>query len=309
MAGYIVQQMLNGLVLAALYGLLAVAFALVHAVTRRIVFTLGDLATYAAFYAVLATLFATLFDTSDPAQLLVAFAAAAIGTAALGLAINRMMVVPLVGKSSQALMIASVGLSIVVQEVLRISSGGRDQWLPPYFPDAGLSFVLDGYPVRTSAMALVAFGLAAVLCIVLVAFMRWTPAGRWWRAVSEDAGLAALCGIDVARVTAVTFLAAGGFAAAAGFILAVRYSGVTFSMGLMLALKALFAGIIGGFGTLSGAIAGAVLLAGLETAWQAAFDINYRDVAVFGVIILVLMLRPDGLVGHPLRIDQPDRVR
>ncbi len=309
MAGYIVQQMLNGLVLAAVYGLLAVAFALVHAVTRRIVFTLGDLATYGAFYAVLATHFATLLDYSDLAQLLFAFAAAAIGTGALGYAINRTMVAPIQGKPSQALMIASIGLSIVVQETLRLSTGGRDQWLPPYFPDAGISFVLSGYPVRTSAMALASFGLAAVLCLVLAGFMRWTPAGRWWRAVSEDAGLAALCGIDPGRVTGFTFLAAGGFAAAAGFILAVRYSGVTFSMGLMLALKGLFAGIIGGFGTLSGAIAGAVLLAALETAWQAAFDINYRDVAVFGVIILVLVLRPDGLIGRPLRIDQPDHVR
>jgi branched-chain amino acid transport system permease protein len=139
--------------------------------------------------------------------------------------------------------------------------------------------------------------------------MRYLPAGRWWRAVSEDAGLAALSGIDVGRVIAATFVAAGGFAAAAGSILAVHYGGVSFAMGLMLALKALFAGIIGGFGTISGAVAGALLLAALETGWQAAFDINYRDVAVFGVIILVLMLRPDGLLGRPLRIDQPDRTR
>ena len=309
MAGYIVQQTLNGLVLAAVYALLAVAFALVHAVTRRIVFTLGDLATYGAFYVVLAALFASLLDYADLGQLLIALVLVVIGTAALGFAVNRLMVAPLQGKSSQALMIASIGLSIVVAETLRLSSGGRDQWLPPYFPDAGIGFTLDGYAVRTSAMALMAFSLAIVLCLLLIAFMRWTPAGRWWRAVSEDPGLAALCGIDPGRVTGFTFLAAGGFAAVAGFILAVRYSGVTFSMGLMLALKGLFAGIIGGFGTLSGAIAGAVLLAALETAWQAAFDINYRDVAVFGVIILVLVLRPDGLIGRPLRIDQPDRVR
>lgn len=309
MAGYIVQQTLNGLVLAAVYALLAIAFALVHAMTRRVVFTLGDLATYGAFYAVLAAILASLSDYADAGQLVIAFALAVTGTAALGLVVNRMMVAPLQGKSSQALMIASIGLSIVVEETLRLTSSGRDQWLPPYFPDAALSFTLQGFAVRVSAMAVLSFGLAVALCLGLLAFMRWTPAGRWWRAVSEDAGLAALCGIDPRRVTGVTFLAAGGFAAAAGFILAVRYSGVTFSMGLMLALKGLFAGIIGGFGRLSGAMAGAVLLAALETAWQAAFDINYRDVAVFGVIILVLVLRPDGLIGRPLRIDQPDHVR
>jgi branched-chain amino acid transport system permease protein len=309
MAGFIIQQILNGLVLAGVYALLAVAFALVHAVTRRIVFTLGDLAMYAAFYAVHVALLAVVFDFASLAQLLIAFAAAGLGAAALAFLIQRLVVAPLTGNPSQALMIASIGLSIVVQEVMRISSGGRDQWLPPFFHETGIAFALGGYPVRISAMGLGVAGLAAALCLGLVAFMALTPAGRWWRAVSEDAGLAALSGIDVGRAVAMTFVAAGGFAAAAGGILAVHYGGVSFSMGLMLALKALFAGIIGGFGTISGAIAGALLLAALETAWQAAFDINYRDVAVFAVIILVLMLRPDGLLGRPLRIDQPDRAR
>ncbi len=309
MAGYVVQQIFNGLALAAVYALLAVAFALVHAVTRRIVFTLGDLATYASFYALYVALLAFVLDYRDYAQLLLAFAAAGGGTMALAYVIHRAMVVPLLGKPSQALMIASIGLSIVMQEALRLTSSGRDLWLPPYFPNAGLSFELSGFEVRASAMSLAAVGLAVALCLVLEGFMHLTPAGRWWRAVSEDAGLAALSGINVGRVVAVTFASAGGFAAAAGGILAVRYSGVNFTMGLMLALKALFAGIIGGFGTISGAIAGAVLLAALETGWQAAFDINYRDVVVFGVIILVLMLRPDGLLGRPLRTDQPDRAR
>jgi branched-chain amino acid transport system permease protein len=305
MAGYVIQQMLNGLVLAAVYGLLAVAFALVHAVTRRIVFTLGDFAMYAAFYAVHAALLAVVLDFSSLAQLLLVFAAAGLGTAALAFVVERLVVAPLAAKPSQALMIAS----IAVQEVMRISSGGRDQWLPPYFHEAGVGFTLDGYAVRTSAMGLGVAGLAVLLCLGLAGFMRYMPAGRWWRAVSEDAGLAALSGIDVGRVVATTFVAAGGFAAAAGSILAVHYGGVSFTMGLMLALKALFAGIIGGFGTISGAIAGALLLAALETSWQAAFDINYRDVAVFGFIILVLMVRPDGLFGRPLRIDQPDHTR
>jgi branched-chain amino acid transport system permease protein len=309
MAGYAVQQMLNGLVLAAVYGLLAVAFALVHAITRRIVFTLGDLAMYAAFYAVHAALLAIVLDFSSAAQLAIAFTTAAAGTGILAVLVHRLMVAPLAGAHSQALMIASIGLSIVVSEVMRISSSGREQWLPPYFPEAGVGFALAGYPVRTSAMGLGIAGLAILTCLALAAFMRLTLAGRWWRAVSEDPGLAALSGVNVAAVAAVTFAAAGAFAAGAGTVVAVHYGGVSFYMGLMLALKALFAGIIGGFGTVGGAIAGAALLAALETSWQAAFDINYRDVAVFAVIVLVLMVRPDGLIGRPSRIDQPDRLR
>lgn len=309
MAGYALQQLLNGVVLAAVYGLLAVAFALVHAVTRRIVFTLGDLAMYAAFYAVHVALLAIVLDISSAGQLAIAFAAAVAGTAALGWLVHCLVVTPLAGQPSQALMIASIGLSIVVQEVMRMASSGREQWLPPYYPHAGVGFVLTGYPVRTSAMGLAIAALAILACLAILVFMRFTPAGRWWRAVSEDPQLAALSGVNVAAVAAATFAAAGAFAAGAGTIVAVHYGGVSFYMGLMLALKALFAGIIGGFGTVGGAIAGAALLAALETSWQAAFDINYRDVAVFAVIVLVLMLRPDGLLGRPGRIDQPDRQR
>ena len=296
-AGYWLQQSLNGLFLATLYGVLATAYALLQGITNRVILSFGDVATYGAFATVSIAIWGLLQGASGAAVLFPALAVALLATAALGRLTHAAVFGPLIKSSGQATMIASVGLSIVLQELLRINSNARDQWLPPLF---GTSLpLLDGpFTVQLGftqiCAAAAAWGSLALLHIT----MRYSATGRLWRAVADQPQLAALSGVDTVAVLRWTFIAASGFAGLAGGIIAVTYGGVNFAMGLVLGFKAMFAAIIGGFGSLAGALAGALFLASIEVMWTALFPTAYRDVVVFGIIIMVLILKPEGLFGH-----------
>jgi branched-chain amino acid transport system permease protein len=302
-AGYGLQQTLNATMVAALYSLLAVAYALLHGITNRIVLSFGDIAMFGAFYTVYVMLLSLISGIATGLALGLVFAVAVAGTAALGLVVNRGIFAPLVKTPSQAIMIASIGVSIVLQEAMRLQSAGREQWLAPIYADPLLRLDFDGYPVSITVMQTIILALSTILILTLYSVLARTEAGRLWRACSQNRDLAELCGIDVSRVMSWTAAIAAGFAAASGWIIGVAYGGVSFYMGLVLGLKALFASIIGGFGTIGGAVAGGIVLAGLETMWTAFFPIVYRDVAVFSFVVLVLVLKPDGLLGVTVRRD------
>lgn len=301
--GYGLQQGLNALQIACLYSLLAVAYSLIHGVTGRIILSFGDVAMFAAFYICYLMMLALVTGWEVALALTLVFLAGAIGTAALSDVLQRGVFSPLIKAPSQAIMIASIGVSIVLQEAMRLHSGGREQWLPPFATDSLIEGDFDGFLIRVSSMQAITILFAIGLIVALGIILKTSRAGRYWRACTQNRTLAALSGINVEQVTRFTALGSAIFAAASGWILAVTYGGVSFYMGLVLGLKALFASIIGGFGTIGGAIAGGIALAVLETSWTALFPIIYRDVAVFLVIILVLVLKPEGLLGVAVRRD------
>lgn len=301
--GYGVQQALTAATVGSFYSLLAVAYALVHGITNRIVLSFGDISMFGAFAAVYAVLFLLLSGSVTAVALALAFAVAAVCAGGLGLAAQRHVFAPLIRTPSQAIMIASIGLSIALQETMRLQTGGREQFLPPVYAGPLIARDVGGFEVRLSGIQAIVLALSLALLAGLALALSRTRLGRLWRACSQNLELARLCGIDTSRVVLATAAASGAFAAAAGWIIAVSYGGISFYMGLVFGLKALFASIIGGFGTIGGAVAGGFILAALETAWTATFPIVYRDAAVFLIIVLVLILKPDGLLGSERRRD------
>jgi branched-chain amino acid transport system permease protein len=301
--GYILQQVANALVVGSFYSLLAVSYALVHGLTNRIVLSFGEMAMFGAFCAVYAVIIGQSANLVTAAALALALIGTAAISAGVGLATYRAVFAPLMAARSQILLIASISLGIVVQEIMRLQSNGREQWLEPIWNSPLHVQEASGFVVQVSVIQAVVVGGASLLLAAILLLLRRSQLGRMWRACSQDGGLTALIGIDVRRVAAVTFVIASIYAGSAGLIVAVYYGGVSFYMGIMLGLKALFASIIGGFGTVGGAIVGAFILAGLETVWSAFFPLDYRDAAVFLIILLLLVLRPEGLLGVRLRTD------
>lgn len=301
--GYVIQQMVNASLVGALYSLLAVAYALLHGVTNRIVLSFGDMATFGAFAAIYAMMFMLAANWQVGLAISAVFLIAAVSAAALGAVMQIGLFTPLVRSPTQAIMIASIGASIMLQEGLRVRSAGREQWLSPIFANPLVNIDFDGFVVHVTGMHFLILGVSTVLMTALALVLGKSRAGRLWRACSQNIALAQLCGIDTDRVLAWTGAAAAAFAAASGWIIAIGYGGVSFYMGLVLGLKALFATIIGGFGTIEGAIVGGFLLAGIETIWSAYFPIVYRDVAVFLIVILIFIIKPDGLLSVGLRRD------
>jgi branched-chain amino acid transport system permease protein len=299
-AGYWLQQGLNGLSIAGFYVTLACAYALLQGITNRVIVSFGDMAMFAAFAAVYCAFAMLLSGFGDLAVLLAALAAAVASGVAIGHVAAKQVFAPLVSNSSQALLISSLGVSIILQEIMRLQSGARDQWLPPQLLPHDVMLADGSFPVRLGALQVLTFTVAALAVIGIALLLHFTRMGRFWRAVREDQQLCSLCGVDTRRVLLATSTLAAGLAAIAGWNVTVAYGGVSFHMGLVLGFKAMFASVIGGFGRISGAVAGGVVLAAVETGWSAFFPLAYRDVAVFALVIAILYLKPEGLLGRPV---------
>ena len=294
---YLLQQVINGLQLAGFYIPLAVAFAIMQAVTRRIYLTFGELAMFASFAAVYVCFDRLVAGSGDVFAGSLALAAAIASGAALGIVIASVMLGRELLRSPLSYMIASLGIGIALSEGMRLQSMSRDIWVPPLFAGEKIFSIGGSFPINVSMMTgvAIAVGLGGTALVLLI--LKATRFGLWWQACSQSQKLASLCGIDADFVMRGSFALAGGLAGVTGWTASISYGGANFTIGLMVGFKAMFASVIGGFGSVSGAIVGAVFLAAVEVAWSAMFSTVYRDVAVFAIIILILVLRPEGLLG------------
>lgn len=294
---YAAQQFLNAVQLATFYVPLAVAFALIQAITRRVFLSFGDITMFGSFAAVYICFERLVQGDGDLVAGLWGLVAALLCAAALGALVARVVFKPLIERSAQAFMITSVGLSIVLEEFMRLQSQGRDIWIPPLFQ--GSVFVIwPGPPsLQITAINLFSIFLSIAMVAATVIVLRSTRFGRNWQACAQEMALAKLSGVNTSAVIEQTFMLGSALSATSGWIAAISYGGTSFSSGIMLGFKAMFAAVIGGFGSIRGAILGAISLASLEVLWSAVFGTTYRDVGVFSIIIFVLLLRPEGLAG------------
>ncbi len=294
---YFLQQILNTVQLATFYVPLAVAFALIQAITRKVFLSFGDVAMFGSFAAVYVCFASLLSGYDELSSALISLLIAIACAGAFGNVAARVVFAPLLKSSSQAFMIAAIGFSIALQEFMRLQTGGRDVWIPPLFQDNHLMLWPEPFTLQISAVMGFSTVLAVASILGLALFLTATRFGRNWQACSQEIILAKLCGVNTDSVMRQTFMVGAGLASVSGWIAAISYGGTSFSSGLMLGFKAMFAAVIGGFGSIRGAILGAISLAALEVLWSATFSTAYRDVGVFSFIVFVLLLRPEGLAG------------
>ncbi len=296
-AGYWLQQCFNAVQLASFYIPLAVAFALIQGITKRVFLSFGDLAMFASFAAIYTCFDALVQGSGDWIAAGLALVMAIACSAALGVGINRGIFGKELSGSAQGFMIASVGLSIALQELMRLQSYSRDVWVPPLFQGETFLRIESAFPVVLPFMTTVAVLLSALALVGFLGVLKFTRFGRQWQACTQSLKLAELCGVNTDHVMAMTFATGAGLAAVSGWTSAISYGGTNFTIGLMLGFKAMFAAVVGGFGSVRGAVIGGLALAVMEVLWSALFSTTYRDVAVFAAIILILILRPEGLAG------------
>ena len=294
-AAYALQQALDGLPLAAIYALLAAAYSLVYGLVGRINLAFGDFAAAGGYAAALGALLAA---GQTPATILAtALALGGAAAAIWGIAASRWVFHPLRGAAGQQALVASVGLAMIIDEFLRLAQGNRPVWVSPML-NAPFGLARSGDFVVTSAVdALLSGGFAILAGLTLLAAMRFTRFGRRWRAYSEDPLAAQLFGVSPRAILAQTFALAGAFAGLSGFVMTMYYGSVGYAAATGLGLKALVAAILGGVGSIPGALLGGFLVGALEAAWQACFSVDYRDVAVFSLLAITLALKPNGLLG------------
>jgi len=293
---YFCQQLLNATHVSAFYGLLAVSYVLIHAITQRINFAFGALSIWASYTAVNATLW---FFLELPGETLIPLLAggaiAILHTVIAGFVVERSTVRPLLGASSLAMLVTTLGVAIAVEETLRIANASRERWLPPI--DAG-NIVLGGapaFPIQVTVVQISVIGIAGLLASGLIWFIASHPFGRVWRACAEDLRMAQLCGVDIGRALGMTFALASAYAAAAGVLIALDYGVASYSGGFVIGLKTLFVAIVGGLYSVPGVFAGGIILGLFETLWSGYLGPEYRDAAAFVALGGLMVAFPHGL--------------
>lgn len=295
---YVLQQTINALTLGCLYALLAVGFTIIYDVTRAVNLAFGDLYMVGAFvtyisYVVVAANGGTFNWTVGGIVLLLA-----VGTCAVASwTTDRIAFRHMRRGATTVPMVASIGIALIFRDLVRLSQGPKSKWMPPT-PGTTWRFLEGyGYDIYLRKGHLV-IGLATLA----VAFGFWwigrhTKFGRGYRAAAQDRGMAALLGVDVNKTIGVSFLVAGAMTGIAGVFAALQYQIVDFYMGYVIGFKALTAALLGGIGSLQGAFLGGIIIALVETYAGMAFGYEWRELAVFSIMALVLVFRPAGLFG------------
>lgn len=307
---YFLQLALGGISVGCLYGLLAIGYTMVYGIIGRINLAFGEIAMVGAYTTFIAVTALALVGTSmlPLALLLVLLLVAAVG-AVHGLVTERLVFRPLREVPSQAPLIATLGLAIFLQEALRLLQGADDRWVQPVFSAAHDLGAAAGFTLTVSTSQILIVGLTMALYGGLWLLISRTGFGRSVRACADDIAIADLCGVAVGRTVALVFSLGAAYAAIAGLVVLLRYGGASFSDGFLLGFKALTAAIVGGIGSIPGAMAGGLLIGLVETLWAGYLSSAYKDVAIFGLLAVMLIWRPHGLLGQPVALANDRFVR
>ncbi len=294
------QQLINGLSLGAMYGLIAIGYTMVYGIIGMINFAHGDIFMVSAFIAVTAfTLLASLGVSSIPLALLTVLLVSLVFTSVYGWAVERTAYRPLRGSTRLAPLISAIGMSIFLHNLVQLTQGARVKPIEPMLT-GGIDLMTSGdFTVRLAYSQILIIAVTVVLMTAFTYLITKTSFGRQQRACEQDRTMTGLLGVNVDRTISLTFMLGAGLAAVAGVMVTVYYGVVDFYIGFVAGIKAFTAAVLGGVGSLPGAMLGGMIIGLIEAFWSAYLSAEYKDVATFGILILVLMFRPSGLLGRP----------
>ena len=302
---YFVQQLVNGLTLGSIYGLIAIGYTMVYGIIGMINFAHGDVFMIGAFIslAVFLVLTTVLGITFLPVVLLLALVVSMLFTSAWGWTIERLAYRPLRGSFRLAPLITAIGMSIVLQNFVQVTQGARVKPLPPQI-QGGIELMsgsVDGTKIRAqlSYMQMIIIATTFVLMVGFSLLISKTSLGRSQRACEQDRKMASLLGVNVDRTISLTFIMGAALAAVAGLMFMLLYGVIDFYIGFLAGVKAFTAAVLGGIGSLPGAMLGGLLIGLIEVFWSAYFSVEYKDVAAFAILAIVLIFMPSGLLGKP----------
>lgn len=297
---YFLQQLINGLTLGAIYGLVAIGYTMVYGIIGMINFAHGEIYMIGAFISLIAFLVLGILGiTWLPIALLLVLVAAMLFTAVYGWTLERIAYRPLRGSPRLAALISAIGASIFLQNYVQVFQGARVKPLPPVIP-GGFVLTQDGtFSVQLSYMQILIILVTLMMLVLFSLMIARTRIGRAQRACQQDMTMAALIGINVDRTISMTFVIGAALAAVAGMMVTLYYGVIDFFIGFLAGIKAFTAAVLGGIGSIPGAVLGGLLIGLIEVFWSAYFTIEYKDVAAFSLLVLVLIFRPTGLLGRP----------
>jgi branched-chain amino acid transport system permease protein len=295
------QQLINGVTLGSIYGLIAIGYTMVFGIIGMVNFAHGDVFMVSAFFALIFFLVLTTWFgmASIALALLIVMLVSMVLTSVLSWSIERMAYRPLRGSFRLAPLISAIGMSIVLSNFIQVAQGPRNKPIPPMFAEAIPLFTRNNFTVAISYKQIVIMLTTAVLLAAFWYLVQKTSLGRAQRACEQDRKMAGLLGINVDRTVSLTFVIGAALAAVAGTLYLMYYGVVNFSAGFIPGVKAFTAAVLGGIGSLPGAVLGGLLIGLIEVFWAGYVSSDYKDVAAFSILATVLIFMPQGLLGRP----------
>lgn len=288
-----ISYLINGLSLGSVYAIIALGYTMVYGIAKMLNFAHGDVIMIGAYVALMSM---TQAGMPPAAAVVVAVVACTL----LGMLIERVAYKPLRNASSSlAVLITAIGVSYLLQNIALLVFGANAQTFSSVIKWSGIS--LAGGKLNISGETIVTIAACLVIMVVLVLFVQKSKPGQAMRAVSEDKGAAQLMGINVNGTIALTFAIGSALAAIAGVLLCSAYPSLTPYTGAMPGIKAFVAAVFGGIGSIPGAFIGGLLLGVIEIMGRAYTMSQLADAIVFAVLIVVLLVKPTGLLGKKIQ--------
>jgi branched-chain amino acid transport system permease protein len=298
---YLSQQLINGITLGSIYGLIAIGYTMVFGIIGMVNFAHGDVFMLSTFIALLCYLILTQIlglDSLWITLIIVLFAAMAM-TAFWNMVIERIAYRPLRGSFRLAPLISAIGMSIFLSNFVQVVQGPNNKAIAPMLNS---SILLAGDNTTAVSISYKQILVVITTFVLLAAFwylVQRTSLGRAQRACEQDRKMAALLGVNVDRTISITFAIGAALAAVAGALYMVLYGVVNYYDGFVPGIKAFSAAVLGGIGSLPGAVLGGLIIGLVETLWAAYVSSDYKDVVAFAVLALTLVVMPSGLLGRP----------
>ncbi len=293
----LLQQIINGLTLGAVYALIALGYTMVYGILELINFAHGEIYMIGAYISIIVIGYLTAigFTIDNPfISILIAMVVSMFFVSSYGFTMEKVAYKPLRNAPRLSPLISAIGVSIFLQNFVMLTQGATDKVFPWVFSIKGF----DIFNARVTYLQVFIIAVSVLLMFCLHLFVTRTRIGKAMRATALDKRMASLVGINIDTVISITFIIGSALAAAAGVMVAMYYGLVNYFIGYVAGIKAFTAAVLGGIGSIPGAMLGGVILGLVESLCASYISSEYKDAFAFGLLIIILLLRPAGLLGR-----------
>ncbi len=300
MDGIFLQQLVNGLTLGSVYGLIAIGYTMVYGIIGMINFAHGEVYMISAYLAAISLALLAYFGIeSFPLLILGTLIFTVVVTGVYGWVIERVAYKPLRNSTRLAPLISAIGISLILQNYAQIAQGAKQQGIPTLLAGAWRVDIGSGFVQLTYTKVFILVAAFAGMAL-LTYIIKYTKLGRMCRATQQDRKMASILGINTDRVISYVFVIGAAMAALAGVLITLNYGTFDFYAGFIIGIKAFTAAVLGGLGAVPGALRGGVSLGISGSLFSGLINSDYKDVFSFSLLVVILIFRPQGLLGRPL---------
>ncbi|MBI4687880.1 MAG: branched-chain amino acid ABC transporter permease [Nitrospirae bacterium] len=290
------QQILNGITVGGVYALIALGYTMVYGILELINFAHGEIYMIGAYLGIIFIGIFTAIGLTEQSPLLavlLSLTLSVIFCSAYGFAVEKLAYRPLRNAPKLSPLISAIGVSIFLQNYVMLSQGATDKVFPQLFETKGIEFL----NLTITVLQIFIIVVSLLLMELLHLYVMKTRTGKAMRAVAQDKTMASLLGINIDWIISITFIIGSGLAAVAGFMVAMYYGLVNYSIGYIAGIKAFAAAVLGGIGSIPGAMLGGFILGIVESLAAGYLSSEYKDAYAFIILIIILLIKPRGLLG------------